>query len=275
VEDQVVLDLVYEARDIDQRLGSQEKIDAWFETKTKGLNDWQKDELKKQWGTMQNVLSSKSRMERVVNDIVFDFSVKPRLSSERGNALLVASSIYEASKYFTLVQKTPSGFPYLLLGRIELETGDTGTRRYSARGKVAISATAQPPASGGASSPRLAITLDIAPGWHVNSSAPLDETLIATRVDLDPGSSGWRLEGLTYPEPRKVRLGFQSSPLSVYTGRVDVTAGLARSTEASSLNPLPIAIRLQACDDRVCLRPEDVVLRVPVAPILRSASAPF
>ncbi|MEK6699428.1 MAG: HsdR family type I site-specific deoxyribonuclease [Nitrospirota bacterium] len=107
VEDGVVLDLVYEARDIDQQLGSKDKIDSWFEAKTKGLNDWQKDELKKQWGTMQSVLSSKARMDRVVADIVFDFSVKPRLSSERGNAILVASSIYEACKYFALFQKTP------------------------------------------------------------------------------------------------------------------------------------------------------------------------
>ncbi len=107
VEDEVVLDLIYEARDIDQRLGSEDKIDAWFDAKTKGLNDWQKDELKNKWGTMQNVLSSRSRMDRVVADIVFDFSVKPRLSSERGNAILVASSIYEACKYFALFQKTP------------------------------------------------------------------------------------------------------------------------------------------------------------------------
>jgi type I restriction enzyme R subunit len=107
VEDGVILDLIYEARDIDQRLGSKDRIDAWFDAKTRGLNDWQKDELKKQWGTMQNVLSSRSRMDRVVSDIVFDFSVKPRLSNERGNAILVASSIYEACKYFTLFQKTP------------------------------------------------------------------------------------------------------------------------------------------------------------------------
>jgi type I restriction enzyme R subunit len=106
VEDEVVLDLIYEARDIDQHLGSQDRIDAWFEAKTKGLNDWQKEELKKEWGTMQVVLSSKSRMDRVVSDIIFDFSVKPRLSNERGNAMLVASSIYEACKYFTLFQKT-------------------------------------------------------------------------------------------------------------------------------------------------------------------------
>lgn len=107
VEDEVILDLIYEARDIDQRLGSQDKIDQWFEAKTKGLNDWQKEELKKKWGTLQSVLSSRSRMDRVISDIIFDFNVKPRLSSQRGNAMLVASSIYEACKYFELLQKTP------------------------------------------------------------------------------------------------------------------------------------------------------------------------
>ncbi|KZX94249.1 MULTISPECIES: type I restriction endonuclease subunit R [unclassified Sulfitobacter] len=107
VEDEVVLDLVYEARDIDQRLGSEDRIEAWFESKTKGLNDWQRDELRKKWGTMQSVLSSKSRMNRVVSDILFDFSVKPRLNSDRGNAILVASTIYEACRYYELFGKTP------------------------------------------------------------------------------------------------------------------------------------------------------------------------
>ena len=70
VDDNVVLDLSYEARDVDQILGSEDRIDKWFEVKTKGLNDWQKAALKKQWGTMQTVLSSRSRMDRVVEDIV-------------------------------------------------------------------------------------------------------------------------------------------------------------------------------------------------------------
>ena len=74
VEDGVVLDLVYEARDIDQKLTSPQKIDEWFEAKTKGLNDFQKLELKKTWGTMQKVLSSRSRLEKVVSDIIFDFN---------------------------------------------------------------------------------------------------------------------------------------------------------------------------------------------------------
>ncbi len=107
VDDKVILDLMYEARDIDQRLGSEEHIDAWFDAKTKGLNAWQRDALKQKWSTMQHVLSARGRMERVVADVVFDFSVKPRLSNERGNAILVASSIYEATKYFALFQRTP------------------------------------------------------------------------------------------------------------------------------------------------------------------------
>jgi type I restriction enzyme R subunit len=106
VDDEVILDLVYEARDIDQKITSQQKIDDWFEVKTKGLNDFQKSELKKQWGTMQRLLSSRSRLEKIVNDIVFDFNVKPRLISDMGNALLVAGSIYESCRYFELFQNT-------------------------------------------------------------------------------------------------------------------------------------------------------------------------
>ena len=116
VEDEVILDLMYEARDIEQRITSQERIDKWFETKTAGLNEFQKSELKKRWGTMQHVLSSKNRMQQIVNDIVFDFNVKPRLSNNTGNAILVAGRIFEATKYFELFQQSE------LLGRCALIT---------------------------------------------------------------------------------------------------------------------------------------------------------
>jgi type I restriction enzyme R subunit len=132
VEDKVVLDITYEARDIDQDLGSEEKVDDWFEAKSKGLNDWQKNELKHKWGTMRNVLSSKSRMGRVVSDIIFDFSVKPRLSSGRGNAILVASSIYEATKYFTLLQSTPLKGKCALITSYDPQAGDVSKEETGA-----------------------------------------------------------------------------------------------------------------------------------------------
>jgi len=104
VDDKVVLDLRYEARDIDQSLESPEKVDGWFAVKTRGLNDWKKDELKKHWATMQNVLSSSERMNKIVREIAGDFGVKPRLIDGTGNAMLIASSIYEAARYYEKFQ---------------------------------------------------------------------------------------------------------------------------------------------------------------------------
>lgn len=104
VADKVVLDLRYEARRVDQDITSQDKIDEWFEERTKGLTDVAKAELKKRWGTMQTLLSSKSRLEKVVFDILDDFFKKERLASGRGNAMLVTSSIYEACQYYDIFQ---------------------------------------------------------------------------------------------------------------------------------------------------------------------------
>ena len=106
VRDGVVLDLVYEARDIDQRLTSPEKVDTWFDAKTKGLSSLARAELKKRWGTMQQLLTSTSRLNKIVSDILFDMETRDRLMSGRGNALLVCSTIYEACKYYEVFSKT-------------------------------------------------------------------------------------------------------------------------------------------------------------------------
>lgn len=106
VSDGVVLDLRYEARDIDQNITSQAKIDKWFEAKTKGLTDMAKAQLKKRWGTLQKVLSSQSRLEKIVADILMDMETRDRLQSGRGNAMLVSSSIYQACKFHELFDKT-------------------------------------------------------------------------------------------------------------------------------------------------------------------------
>ncbi len=106
VADGVVLDLRYEARDIDQHLTSPQKIDQWFEAKTRGLSDTAKTQLKQKWGTLQKVLSSQSRLEQIVKDILLDMDTKPRLMDGRGNAMLVCTSIYQACKVYELFSRT-------------------------------------------------------------------------------------------------------------------------------------------------------------------------
>jgi type I restriction enzyme R subunit len=52
------------------------------------------------------VLSSQSRLEKIVADILLDMSTRPRLMDGHGNAMLVAGSIYEACKFYELFAKT-------------------------------------------------------------------------------------------------------------------------------------------------------------------------
>ena len=104
VRDGVVLDLRYEYRDIPQDLSSPDKVDLWFETKTRGLSPRAKAKLKEKWATMQKVYSSRSRLEKIAWDIIEDFDLKPRLMDGNGNAILVADEIYTACKYYEIFQ---------------------------------------------------------------------------------------------------------------------------------------------------------------------------
>jgi hypothetical protein len=184
---------------------------------------------------------------------------------ERAEAVVAAFS--------GLVAGAPARYSYLLLGREELTRGDTGVRRYAARGNVAARVAA---VRSGASSVRVELTLDIAPGWHVNSSAPLEESLIPTRLESAADARGSKLTDIVYPEGRDVKLGFQQAPLSVYTGQAAVTAELqVPFAVRADAAPVPLVLRLQACDDRRCLRPEELTLPVPIAALLRPADAPF
>ena len=106
VRDGVVLDLRYEARDIDQSITSPAKVDQWFELKTRGLTDVAKAQLKQRWGTMQKVLSARDRLEKIVADILMDMATRDRLRSGHGNALLVSGSIYSACRFFEMFQRT-------------------------------------------------------------------------------------------------------------------------------------------------------------------------
>ena len=109
VADKVVLDLKYEAREVPQQLGSRERIEAYFAEKTKRLNNFQRAALRRRWATMEELLSSKERKDRIINSILEDFDTRRRLNDGRGTAILVADEIYDACHYFRLFQNTDFG----------------------------------------------------------------------------------------------------------------------------------------------------------------------
>ena len=106
VTDGVVLDLRYEARDVDQNVTSQDRIDQWFELKTRGLTELARAQIKQRWGTMRGLMSSRDRLQKIVDDVVLDMEIRDRLKSGRGNALLVSDSIYSACRFFDMFRQT-------------------------------------------------------------------------------------------------------------------------------------------------------------------------
>lgn len=106
IADEVVLDLHYDPRDIDQELTSQKNVDDWFDAHTSKLTVSAKSQVMLKWGTMQRLLSSRDRLAKIVQDITMDMIKKPRLMNGSGNAMLVCSSIYDACKVYELAQQS-------------------------------------------------------------------------------------------------------------------------------------------------------------------------
>ena len=109
VGDKVVLDLKYEARDVPQRITSPKDIEDYFAKKTKSLNNFQKAIIRKRWATMEELMSAEERKSRIAASIIHDFDTKPRLNDDRGTAILVAASIYDACHYYRIFQGKPFG----------------------------------------------------------------------------------------------------------------------------------------------------------------------
>ena len=109
VADGVILDLKYEARDVPQRITSPQAIEDYFTRKTRTLNSFQKAIIRKRWATMEELMSAEERKARIAASIIHDFDTKPRLNDDRGTAILVAASIYDACHYYRIFQGKPFG----------------------------------------------------------------------------------------------------------------------------------------------------------------------
>ncbi len=130
-----------------------------------------------------------------------------------------------------------------------------GPQQYAARGAIRVNTRMQ--------GNTLVVDLAIRPGWHINAHKTLQEELIPTIVGLENPVPGWRSGTVSYPPPVLKTLGFLSEELALYEGHLRITMDL-QQTDRSVARPLiPVALRLQACDDSVCLPPERRVLQVP------------
>ena len=142
-------------------------------------------------------------------------------------------------------------------GTPESGGGTRGPLARAQRGPVIVSADGTRRIRAGESF-ELRLTLEIEPGWHVQSANPSRNDRAATSVELGLA------EGLTpgemkFPEGSLAPLGGEKLP--VYTGRVTIRVPIQADPSAPrGKTPLVARVRFQSCDDKRCLAPEQVEL---------------
>ncbi|MBI2570827.1 MAG: thioredoxin domain-containing protein [Candidatus Schekmanbacteria bacterium] len=193
------------------------------------------------------------------------------LGARTGEARYRARAEQALSAFARPIAEQPSGYAYMLVGAGELLQGPPGWRGYGANGALRAEARL---GKVGAGEYELEVALDLRPGWHINASAPRQDYLTPTALSVAGGRGGeWRLGRVEYPEARTVQLPFAAEALAVYEGkakiRAEVSWGGAATTGAGVVPVLAVRLAYQACDERACLAPEELVLRVPAAGVLR------
>lgn len=108
------------------------------------------------------------------------------------------------------------------------------------------------------------VLLSISSGFHVNANPATFSYLIATEVT--PGKAEGISAGTpSYPGAVKKKFQFAEQPLAVYEGEVLIKLPLrAEKNAATGPRSLPIAVRVQACDNEKCFPPATVDAKIPV-----------
>jgi len=111
---------------------------------------------------------------------------------------------------------------------------------------------------------RAAVVIDVQEGWHVNARHPTYDFLIGTTLDWNS------LQDVTvgetqYPSAKSLQMDFVEDPIDVYDGQTVLYADVQPSAQATAGERRLIGrLRVQACNDRTCLRPSTVQATLPV-----------
>ncbi len=106
------------------------------------------------------------------------------------------------------------------------------------------------------------IRVAMQPGWHVMANPASLEYLIPTELTL-PDTPAAIVEEITYPEGESFAVEALEEPVDVYKDTVAITATLRIHEDASPGNHrIAGTLRVQACDDTVCLAPATLPVEV-------------
>ena len=107
------------------------------------------------------------------------------------------------------------------------------------------------------------LKLRLQPGYHVNSDKPNDDFLIPLRLSWDSGAV--ETVAVEFPKPVIEKSDFSEKPLSVFTGNFEIVTKFQRAPGAvPGPGLLTGKLRYQACNDKMCLPPKSIEVKVPL-----------
>ena len=200
--------------------------------------------------TMARVKQSSDSAIPSGNAVAFNDLV---MLTKRTDELQFATKANETLAAFSqFIRAMPAAYSYFLYGVNKQRAGEIASRRYAAHGAVSVFVDKEPLGQ----KQRLILTIKIKDNWHINAHQPLGKDLIATSVELSD-IIDWQIDQVVYPSAVKKQLGFSKSTLAVYQGDIQIEVILSAKSSIEH-KMIPLVVKLQACNDQVCLAPEAI-----------------
>ncbi len=108
---------------------------------------------------------------------------------------------------------------------------------------------------------KIALQFQLEPEWHINSNKPLDEFLIPTELQFDENPAV-KIQKIVYPSAKEVKLSFSDEPLSVFENDFFIGVEVVVSSEPGSFIELTGSLKYQPCNDRQCLPPTSLPIKI-------------
>jgi uncharacterized protein YyaL (SSP411 family) len=201
-------------------------------------------------------------------------SVKPSGQSAAITLLLELAATTDEARYAVAARKAltqlsqqvsdyPSGWGALMasLSDTELHTAlvDATNDNELANAKSQFDSAAQVNAEGrrviSKQGVDLVITINVGDSYHINANPASEPFLVATQLMID-GHPKVKVE---YPESHTFKAPFAPQGIAVYQGRITLRAHLPQVFE---MQPPAVSLRIQACNDKVCLAPATIVVPI-------------
>lgn len=112
---------------------------------------------------------------------------------------------------------------------------------------------------------KIAVSLEVGEGYHINAHHPSLEYLIPTTVKFDP-VAGISIAPEKYPAPKHRKFEFApDTELAVHEGILFITAeAQADKTLQQGSTTIRALVTVQACNDSQCLAPSDLTVEIPI-----------